>query len=284
MSIREDLRSIWIIARYNLRVEIRYPLSYASSLLSTLFWFLAIATVVIMFSSTMTPQMLILGSNLVMWGLVSYIVFGSMISEVGFGIVRLQMRGTLEHILLSPITFWTLPMGLMLIHLLISMLFVTLTILLMTLIFEAPILVINPLGGILGFLLLLMMSYGMSMLLAGLVIKMKRASWALLQVLQLIHMIFCGVFYPFSNLPSQVVAISRLLPLSYAIDIFRTTLVGINPELIGEDVILLGYRLSGATFEWILTATLSITLLVFGYIALKAAINDGRRKGYLGQY
>ncbi|MCR8486895.1 MAG: ABC transporter permease [Crenarchaeota archaeon] len=283
MSLKESLRSIWIITKYNLKVEMRYPLSYISSIFNLLFWFLAFGAIAMIFSSAPHEESTII-SNIIMWGLASIIVFNIMISEVGYGIVRLQMRGTLEQVLLSPIAFWVLPLGLMTVQLLVCMFFIALVIVFMTLLFEAPIIIVNPIGGIIGFILLLTMSYGISMFLAGMVIRIKRASWALVQALITIHWIFSGAFYRFSTLPSQILAVSRLIPLSYAIDVFRTSLMGLNPELIQISVNLLGYTIPGALVEWILTTLLSAALLVSGYISLTSAIKSGKRKGYLGQY
>ncbi|MCR8432771.1 MAG: ABC transporter permease [Candidatus Korarchaeota archaeon] len=283
MSLKESLRSIWIITKYNLKVEMRYPLSYISSIFNLLFWFLAFGAIAMIFSSAPHEESTII-SNIIMWGLASIIVFNIMISEVGYGIVRLQMRGTLEQVLLSPIAFWVLPLGLMTVQLLVCMFFIALVIVFMILLFEAPIIIVNPIGGIIGFILLLTMSYGISMFLAGMVIRIKRASWVLVQALTTFHWIFSGAFYRFSTVPSQILAVSRLIPLSYAIDVFRTSLMGLNPELIQISVNLLGYTIPGALVEWILTTLLSAALLVFGYISLTSAIKSGKRKGYLGQY
>ncbi len=39
-------------------------------------------------------------------------------------------------------------------------------------------------------------------------------------------MILCGMFFPFRALPEMVLWGSRVLPLSYAVDAFRSTLMG----------------------------------------------------------
>jgi len=97
-------------------------------------------------------------------------------------------------------------------------------------------------------------------------------------------MIFCGTFYPFSTLPEQILIVSKFIPLSYAVDIFRTTLIGIDPELIKGEVDILGYSIPGALAEWILVGLLSVAILALGYIVLILTIKDGKRRGYLGQY
>jgi len=284
MGLKKNLRDLWVITKYNLKIEARYPISYAASLLNLLFWFLAFATLILIFSSPNSPQEYAIKSNMIAWGIASYILFSGMISEVGYGMIRLQRRGTLEQILLTPIAYWVLPLGLAAFELIISMIFVSITILLMVIIFKAPIIIVNPLGGLLGLVLFFMMSYGISMLLAGVAIKAKRSSWALGNALTMLYMIFCGTFYPFSTLPEQILIVSKFIPLSYAVDIFRTTLIGIDPELIKGEVDILGYSIPGALAEWILVGLLSVAILALGYIVLILTIKDGKRRGYLGQY
>lgn len=284
MGLKDNLRDLWTIMKYNLKIETRYPISYVSSILNLLFWFLAFATLVLMFSSPTSPREYVITCNLIAWGLASYILFSGIMGEVGYGIIRLQRRGTLEQILLAPISYWILPLGLAAFELVISAIFMAVTILLMAIIFDAPIIIGNPLGGFVAFLLFFGMVYGVAMLLAGVSITTKRSSWAFGNALSMLYMIFCGTFYSFSSLPGQILAISRLIPLSYGVDLFRTTLIGIDPELINGKVDILGYSISGALLEWAIVSLLSIMMLLIGYICLISAIKRGKIKGYLGQY
>lgn len=282
MGIKEDLRDIVTIMKFNLKIDMRYPISYVASMLEIFLWLLSFAIFVLMLLGAKTQEHVVIG-NLIAYGFASYILFNAMTSQIGFGIYRLQRRGTLEQILLTPIPYWTLPFGLAGSTLISSMAFIGITIIAFTFSIGIPIIINNPLTSFLGVIGLFLMMYGFALFFAGLMIRTKRAGWGLVQAIQFTYMLFCGAFYPFNSIPENMRIISMLIPFSYGVDIFRTSLVGIEPELVSE-IVLFGIPISGQLAELILVFFLSMLFLVCGHAFLKKSIEEGKRKGYLGTY
>ena len=281
MKIKKYLKDFTTIVKYNLKIEMRYPLSYIAGIFNMFFWMLSISILVIILSGQ--KENIILG-NLIIWGFIGYMIYQTIISEVGFGIYRLQRRGTLEQIFLTPIPHWILPLGLAGFSLTIAMIFSILVILFLSTMLNIPLIITNPLQGILATILLFNMTYGLALIYAGIAIKTKKSSWALVNALQMIFLLFCGVFYSFKTMPQWLLAISKTIPFSYAIDLMRTTIIGIPPELAPKTITIMGTKINGATFEWIITATISTTLLTAGYTYLNKKIKEAKKKGLLATY
>jgi len=282
MEIRRHIHNIKVLVKFNLMIEMRYPLSYMSGLLNMFFWMLSFSILVMMLSRGTSGGMIV--GNLIMWGFVAYIMFQGLIGEVGFGIARLQRRGTLEQIFLTPISPWILPIGLAGFTIIIHIIFVAAAVFLFVALMRIELIVANPIGGILAGILFLAMSYGLALLYAGWAIKAKRSGWALINAIQIVVMLFCGVFYSFRGAPKAVVMVSKLIPLSYAIDLLRTTIVGIEPELIPSKACIFGVMVSGVVLEWVLVFVLSIVILWLGYTYLLRTLKDAKVKGYLATY
>jgi ABC-type multidrug transport system permease subunit len=64
-------------------------------------------------------------------------------------------------------------------------------------------------------------TFGIGFFMAGLGIGLKESSELLANMLQFFVLILCAMFFPFSVLPEPVLMISRLIPLSYGVDLFR---------------------------------------------------------------
>ncbi|MEX0568874.1 MAG: ABC transporter permease [Candidatus Njordarchaeota archaeon] len=283
MGIKEDLRDIVTIMKFNLKIESRYPISYVAGMLNLFFWLLSFAIFVLMLLGAKTEKSMVIG-NLIAYGFATYILFNAVISEVGFGIVRLQRRGTLEQIFLAPVSYWVLPLGLAGFTLIIHIAFMLMAIIMFVFLMGVPIVIVDPLMGFLGIVGLFIMIYGFALLFAGLTIKTKRSSWAVVNVFQFIYMLFCGAFYPFNSLPENIRIVSMLLPFSYGVDVFRTSIVGVEPELFPNVVSLFGIIISGQIAEMIFVFCLGSIFLMYGYIFFKKTIDEGKRKGYLGTY
>ena len=281
MGVREKLGYLKTIVKYNVKIDMRYPLSYLSGILNLFFWLLSFSILVMMLGSGQSSAIL---GNLIIWGVVSYMVFSSLTSEVGFGLYRLQRRGTLEQIFLTPIPYWLLPLGLAAFSLITGMIFMVFTIIFLVILMDIPIIILNPMGGLIAFTLMFAMDYGIVLIYAGFSIRTKRSSWALVNALNIAFMLFCGVFYSFSQMPEWLLRISRLIPQSYAVDLLRTTIIGIPPELIPHPLRIGKWIIEPTTCEWIIVATISITTLAIGYIYLTKTINEAKKKGYLSTY
>ena len=83
------------------------------------------------------------------------------------------------------------------------------------------------------------------------------------------------MFFPFSALPPFILAISRLIPLSYAVDAFRSTLMGYPP----------GFpELAPIGAEMVIVTSFGLLMPVLGYYLYRRAENHARRSGSLAEF
>jgi ABC-2 type transport system permease protein len=87
--------------------------------------------------------------------------------------------------------------------------------------------------------------------------------------------VLCAMFFPFGVLPSPARAISRLIPISYCVDAFRSTLMGLPagfPELAALET------------ELVIVSVYALVMPLLGYALFRAVERRLRRQGRLGQY
>ena len=194
--------------------------------------------------------------------------------EVGFSIREEQVRGTLESLYLSPTNkFSNLLSRIFAMLLMTSAICVAGVALVAGLVGGLP--VENVLAG-LGVLVLTVSGLlGIGFFFAGVTIKLKESAQLLVSGLQFFFFIFSAQFFPFSVLPAPVRDyVSRWLPVSYAVDLFRTTLIGIEPELLPNDVAL----------EYLIVIGFAILSPILGYLGYRAIEDRARKAGSLGEY
>ena len=85
-------------------------------------------------------------------------------------------------------------------------------------------------------------------------------------------MIVCAMFFPFSALPEIVCVVSRLIPISYCVDLFRSTMVGLSPELLPFEL------------EFIVVVILAIILPVLGVFFFRQTVETAKKDGNLAEY
>ena len=85
-------------------------------------------------------------------------------------------------------------------------------------------------------------------------------------------MVFCAMFFPFSALPDVVLLISRVIPLSYCVDLFRSTLIGVSPELLPFEL------------EFLLVTLFAIALPIFGIAYFRKTVERAKIDGNLAEY
>ena len=88
-------------------------------------------------------------------------------------------------------------------------------------------------------------------------------------------MILCAMFFPFSVLPDSVLKISKLIPLSYGVDLFRSSLMG-YPEGFPE--------LLPVNQEFLIILLFGIITPALGYLLYRKAEKKVRTDGSLGMY
>ena len=88
-------------------------------------------------------------------------------------------------------------------------------------------------------------------------------------------LVVCAMFFPFRVLPEPVQWISRIIPLSYCVDAFRSTLIGLPP----------GFpELAPIGTELIIVVGYAVAAPVLGYALFRAVERRLRQNGRLGQY
>ncbi len=91
--------------------------------------------------------------------------------------------------------------------------------------------------------------------------KAEVAAWSLVSLMLLI----CGIYYPISMLPAPVMAVAKLIPLTYFLEYFRS-FYGFHSDLSG--ILAKGYGYA-------------LLYLGLGWIALNLVIRNAKRTGIL---
>lgn len=212
--------------------------------------------------------------GLVAYGLILFLYLSDTLWAVGFNVRREQKQGTLEQLYLAPASkfaslaarvtitlFWT--------GLLSIMSLVLMSALLGRLPFE---------NGPLGLYILLMTlagTFGSGFAFAALTLRIKEAAQTAVNLLQFAFMVLCAPFFPFSALPTPILALTRLIPLSYGVDAFRSTLMGYPP----------GFpELASIEIELIIVTLFGLLMPFVGYHLYRRAEDDARKRGSLAEY
>lgn len=263
------------MVRKEFTVMLRYPVEFVAS-----FFQVFVIVVVLTFAGLMfAPEGISSGAGaatggLVAYGMITFLYLSDTLWAIGFNVRREQKQGTLEQLYLTPASkfaslaarvtitlFWT--------GLLSAMSLVLMSALLGRLPFE---------NGPLGLYILLMTlagTFGIGFAFAALTLHIKEAAQTAVNVLQFAFMVLGAPFFPFSALPSPVRALARLIPLSYGVDAFRSTLMGYPagfPELAPIEIELIIVTLFGLLMPFV------------GYRLYRRAENDARRRGSLAEY
>lgn len=213
-------------------------------------------------------------SGVTIYGFVLYIFLSNVLWAIGYNIRIEQTEGTLEQLYLSPASkfaslvsrvfnqiVWTgaLALGAVL----------TVSLLIGTIPLK------NPGLGLYLLALSLSGTFGTSFAFAALTLRIKDTALPLGNAFQLIFMIFCANFFPFSALPEFARRVSAVLPQAYAVDAFRSTLLGFPdgfPELASIEV------------EIVIVTLYGLLMPLLGWWLYRMAESHARRTGSLSEY
>ncbi len=253
----------------------RYPIAFIALFVQVFVIILLFMISSFAFSKPGTPGAeLSQFAGMMTYGFVTSMFLGFTLWEIGFSLREEQVRGTLESLYLSPTNKFSN---------LVSRIFAIL--LWTTIMCAAAVLLVNllvgglPLQNVAKGLVVLLFSIsgflGLGFLFAGVTIRLKETAQLLVNGLQFFFFIFSAQFFPFSVLPQPVRDyVSRWLPVSYDVDLFRTTLLGISPELMPNDVVT----------EFAIVVAFGILSPILGYLGYLAFERQARRAGTLGEY
>ncbi len=131
----------------------------------------------------------------------------------------------------------------------------------------------NPLA-VLGLISVIALSlltmWGLGLILGGLTITYKQIGPAA-SLIQTIMMFFCGVYIPIQILPGWIQPVSYCLPLTYAFNAIRASLIG------GEGIL--------SYWENVVPLIIFfVVMVVGGYIIFNKLLNKGRKSGTIYGY
>lgn len=246
----------------------RYKFSFILS-------FIQVMVIMFIFTSAATiltpPEMESYGVGLMFYSFILFMFFSTALWDIGNSLREEQYQGTLESLFMSPISYFSTLVSRILSNVLWTSLNVVVAFLFMSTVFG-----ILPLeNAFLGFVVLILslfVCFGFSFGFAGLALRYKESMNTLTNFLQFFFMIFCAMFFPFSALPDIVLLISRVIPLSYCVDLFRSTLIGVSPELLPFEL------------EFLLVTLFAIALPIFGISYFRKTVERAKIDGNLAEY
>jgi ABC-2 type transport system permease protein len=213
-----------------------------------------------------------------LYGLILNFFLSFMLWEVGFSLREEQIRGTLESLYLSPASkFSNLISRIFAITIFTGMgsalAFATFTLLVGNLPAE------NLLLALAVMLLAMFQFLGFGFLFAAVTLRLKETAQLLVNFFSFFFMIFSAMFFPFQALRDAgagfiVDYISRWLPVSYAVDLFRSLLIKPDgtPELASLEV------------EFLIVALAAIVMPIVGYLSYRWAERSAREKGTISEF
>jgi ABC-2 type transport system permease protein len=213
-------------------------------------------------------------SGVIVYGFILFIFLSDTLWSIGVNVRHEQVQGTLEQLYLSPASKFA-----NLVSRVTNLLLWTGSLSIVAMLGMRAILGRFPAENIgLGLVILafsLSGTFGLGFAFAAVTLRIKEAANTLANLLQFAFLILCANFFPFAALPEPVLWISRAIPLSYAVDAFRSTLMGYPagfPELAPIEV------------ELVIVAAFGILMPILGYWLYRRAEDHARRTGSLSEY
>ncbi len=162
-------------------------------------------------------------ANLLIPGLMAILLTFSGTLLAAYAIVRERERGTLEQLMVTPVSPFSVVLGKLLPYLVLGFVQLLLILVLMTGVFQVPV------HGSLGLLLLLSFLYLFALLSLGLLVsswsKTQVEATQLAQMFLLPSVMLSGYIFPLSSLPGPLRALAQILPATHFIAIARGIII-----------------------------------------------------------
>jgi ABC-2 type transport system permease protein len=277
-SARASLSTFWAMVRKELIVMARYPVNFIASF-GQVFLIVAVFT---LGGRTFIPKQNLPGvengmtnaSGVVIYGFILFLFLSDTLWTIGYNVRNEQVQGTLEQLYLSPASkFASLVSRVTNTLLWTGLLSIAGSALMASMIGRLPFK--NP---ALGFYLLAMAlsgTFGIGFAFAALTLRIRETAQTMANMLQFALLILSANFFPFSALPPFLIAIAKANPLAYAVDAFRSTLMGYPP----------GFpELAPIQIEIVIVTLFGILMPVLGYSLYRRAEDQARRSGNLSTF
>ena len=257
----------------DLSQALSYRLSFLLQLLSIFFSVAIFYFLSQLFGSALVPQLDKYGGDyfsFVLVGIAFMGYTGLSMSTFAASIREGQMMGTLEIMLLSPTRLSAILLSSSLWSYLLTTLRVVVYILVGALVFGFSLSQANLVTALVVMILSIASFSGIGILSAALVLLVKKGdpvAWLFGGVSSLL----AGVFYPISVLPDWLEPLSRLLPLTYALDAMRLAM-------------LKGSSLLEVRFDILALLGFTVVLTPLAFMVFRKALKRAKMEGSLIQY
>lgn len=213
-------------------------------------------------------------SGVVVYGFILYMFLSDTLWTIGVNIRHEQVQGTLEQLYLSPASKFASLVSRVTNTLLWTGLLslvgaAVMALLIGRLPFENPGLGLYLLAmGLLG-------AFGMGFAFAAMTFYLKETANTVANLAQFAIIVLCAIVFPFSALPPAVRIASYLLPPAYAVDAFRSAMMGFPP----------GFpELAPFALEFWIVTGFGVAMPFFGYWLYRRAEDAARRDGTISAY
>jgi ABC-2 type transport system permease protein len=226
-----------------------------------------------LFGSAVNPQLAEYGGDyfsFVLIGLAFTGFLGLSLSSFAQSIREGQMMGTLEIMLLSPTRLSTILLSSSLWGYLLTTLRVVVYLVVGALVFGASMGQANILAAIVVMLLSIASLSGIGIISASFVLLTKKGD-PIAWIIGGASSLLAGVYYPISVLPGWLEPLSRILPLTYALDAMRLA-------------VLQGYSLFDLGFDVLVLLGFTLILTPLSFLVFQRALKRAKVEGSLIQY
>jgi ABC-2 type transport system permease protein len=265
--------AFWAMVKKELIILARYPVQFVISFAQVFIIIAVFSLAATMFSKGAQGG----GANtsgVVTYGFIMFIFLSDTLWTIGVNVRHEQVQGTLEQLYLTPASKFA-----SLVSRVTNLLLWTGAVSIVSMFGMAAILgnlpFENPSLGLFIFVMALSGTFGVGFAFAALTLLIKETAQTVANLLQFAFLIVCANFFPFSALPAPVLAISKVIPLAYAVDAFRSTMMGYPagfPELASIEV------------EIVIVTVFGLLMPVIGYGLYRKAEDHARRSGSLAQF
>lgn len=262
------------MVRKELVIMARYPVEFVASF-GQVFLIVAIFTLAgLTFSPSQADASSSNASGVVVYGFIIFMFISDTLWTLGYKVRREQVQGTLEQLYLSPANkFANLVSRVTTILIWTGLLSVGAGLVMTSMLGYLPFK--DPWLGLYLLIMTLAGTFGVGFAFAALTLWIKETAQTMANMLQFALLVLCANFFPFSALPKPLRMISRGIPLAYAVDAFRSVMMGFPP----------GYpELAPIPVEIVIVTLFGLLMPLAGYRLYKWAEDYARRAGALSSY
>ena len=260
-----------------LKRDISLSLSYRLSFILQIFGiFFSVASFYFLsrlFGSALVPQLGQYGGDyfsFVLIGLAFSGYLGLSLSSFASSIREGQTTGTLEIMLLSPTRLSAILLSSSLWPYLLTTISVLFYLVIGVLVFGFNVSQANFLTAIVVLIISIASFSGIGILSAAMVLIVKKGD-PIAWIFGGVSTLLAGVYYPISVLPDWLTPLSRILPMTYALDAMRLAM-------------LKGYSLYEVRLDILVLSGFALVLTPLAFLVFRSALKRAKREGSLIQY